>query len=74
MSNPMIPTDSELDGTIEEVQIDQDHQKGPGMFLKIAYVCIAAFMIYYCFANWDWKSDYQEFMETEQTEIEQISH
>jgi hypothetical protein len=74
MSNPMIPSDSELDGTIEEIQIEQDHQRGPGLFLKIAYICIAIFMVYYFFAHKDWKSDYEKHMETEEAQIEQVTH
>jgi len=73
MSNPITPTNADLTGDVEEILIEQNHTRGPGWFLKISYVCIVAFMIYYCFAHWNWKSDYQKHMETEQVEVDQAS-
>jgi hypothetical protein len=46
--------------------IQQDNTRGPGWFLKVAYVVIALFCAYYLFTYWDWQSDYQ----TQQAEIQ----
>ena len=40
--------------------IAQDNNRGPGWFLKIAYVVISLICIYYLFDNWNWKSNYDE--------------
>jgi hypothetical protein len=45
--------------------IQQNHDTGPGWFLKIAYVVIVVACVYYAFAYWNWQSSYQE----QQTEI-----
>jgi hypothetical protein len=37
----------------------QDEKRGPGWFLKLAYVVITAVCIYYLFTYWDWKSSYE---------------
>ena len=49
--------------------IPQDHARGPGWFLKIAYVVIALACVYYLFANWNWKSNYDEQQEKIRTEL-----
>ncbi len=52
----------------EDQVIPQNHERGPGLFLKLSYLVIVAFCLYYCFANWAWKSDYdlqQEKIATE---------
>ncbi|TAK67365.1 MAG: hypothetical protein EPO24_00570 [Bacteroidetes bacterium] len=45
----------------------QDDERGPGWFLKIAYIVIALFCIYYFFEYKDWKSSY----ETQQEQLRQ---
>jgi len=57
----MSTTDFNDDGAIE-----QRHDTGPGWFLKIAYIVIAAFCVYYAYTYWDWQSSYQE----QQTQIQ----
>lgn len=74
MSSPIIPTDAELTGDVEEILIEQNHTRGPGWFLKVAYVLIAVFCFYYLFTHWDWKSDYEKQFEAEQVELEQAPH
>ncbi len=49
--------------------IPQDETRGPGWFLKISYVVIVAFMLYYLFTNWAWKSNYQEQQEKIKMEL-----
>ena len=49
--------------------IPQNHERGPGWFLKIAYVVIALCCVYYLFANWNWKSNYQEQQEKIKSEL-----
>jgi hypothetical protein len=46
--------------------IEQNHERGPGWFLKITYVVVSAFCIYYYFTYRDWQSSYQE----QQTQIQ----
>lgn len=50
----------------DEEVIQQDHKRGPGWFLKISYIIITLFCLYYLFTFWDWKSSYDE----QQTKIE----
>ena len=50
--------------------IEQNHEQGPGWFLKIAYVVIAAFCIYYLFTYWDWRSSYDEQQSQIQTQLQ----
>jgi hypothetical protein len=52
--------------TKDEDFMEQDHARGPGWFLLIAYAVITAFCIYYAVTYWDWQSSYQE----QQTEIQ----
>ena len=61
MSNQIIdyPTDP----------IPHDDNRGPGWFLKISYVVIVSFMLYYLYANWAWKSNYDEQQEKIKTEL-----
>ncbi len=59
------------DNELKETIIEQDHQKGPGKFLILAYLVISAFCIYYLFANWDWKSDYEIQQQEIRSEIDQ---
>jgi hypothetical protein len=51
----------------DDGEIKQNHDTGPGWFLKIAYVVIVAFCLYYLFTYWNWQSNYQE----QQTQIQQ---
>jgi hypothetical protein len=44
----------------DDGEIQQNHNTGPGWFLKIAYVVIALFCIYYGFTHWSWQSSYQQ--------------
>ena len=53
----------------DEELIPQDHEKGPGWFLKISYLVITIFCLYYLFTYWNWKSDYDRQQEQLQTEI-----
>lgn len=50
----------------DEDFMEQNHERGPGWFLKIAYIVITAFCIYYAFTYWDWQSNYQ----LQQTQIQ----
>jgi hypothetical protein len=50
----------------DEEVIQQDHKRGPGWFLKISYIIITLFCLYYLFTFWDWKSSYDK----QQTKIE----
>ena len=59
----------EVSGKEEEV-IPQNHEKGPGWFLKTSYVVILAFCVYYLFTFWSWKSDYE--LQQEQAKKEAI--
>lgn len=43
----------------EEEVIPQNHERGPGWFLKASYLVIAIVCLYYLFNNWNWQSDYQ---------------
>ena len=49
--------------------IPQNHERGPGWFLKISYVVIIIFCIYYLITFWNWKSDYEIQQEQIRTEI-----
>ncbi|HTY58142.1 MAG TPA: hypothetical protein VMF59_04960 [Bacteroidota bacterium] len=49
--------------------IAQNHERGPGWFLRIAYVVIALSSLYYLYANWNWKSNYQEQQEKIKSEL-----
>ena len=40
--------------------IKQDDTRGPGWFLKIAYIVISLFCVYYLITFWNWKSSYEE--------------
>jgi hypothetical protein len=51
----------------DDGEILQNNDKGPGWFLKIAYVVITAFCIYYAVTYWNWQSSYQE----QQSQIQQ---
>ena len=44
----------------DEDFMEQNHERGPGWFLLIAYVVITAFCVYYAVTYWDWKSSYEE--------------
>ena len=54
----------------DDGEIKQNHDTGPGWFLKIAYVVISLFCVYYLFTYWNWQSSYQE----QQTKIQQQLH
>jgi len=65
MSEKTIDTDT----INEEDLIPQNHERGPGWFLKISYLVIAMFCVYYLFTYWNWKSDYELQQEQIQSEI-----
>lgn len=44
----------------DDEMIQQNHERGPGWFLKISYVVIVAFCAYYLFTYWNWQSSYDE--------------
>ncbi len=46
--------------TYDDEVIEQNHERGPGWFLKIAYVVISLFCLYYLYTYWNWQSNYQE--------------
>lgn len=48
----------------------QDEKRGPGWFLKLAYVVINAVCVYYLFTYWDWKSNYDLQQEQIQKQIQ----
>jgi hypothetical protein len=50
----------------DDGEIKQNHDTGPGWFLKIAYIVIALSCIYYGYTYWNWQSSYQQ----QQTEIQ----
>ncbi len=50
----------------DDGEIKQNHNTGPGWFLKIAYIVIVLFCVYYGFKYWNWQSNYQN----QQTEIQ----
>ncbi len=47
----------------------QNHERGPGWFLKISYVVITLFCLYYLYTYWDWKSNYDTQQEKIRTEL-----
>ena len=49
--------------------IQQNHERGPGWFLKIAYVVIAISCVLYLFMQWNYKSSYQEQQEKIKSEL-----
>ncbi len=53
----------------DEELIPQNHERGPGWFLKISYIVITAFCLYYLFTFWNWKSSYEVQQEQIQAEI-----
>ena len=53
----------------DEEIIPQDEERGPGWFLKISYLLIVAFCLFYLFAYWDWQSDY-ELQQAEEVQTE----
>jgi hypothetical protein len=55
--------------TYDEV-IQQNETRGPGWFLKIAYVVITAVCVYYLFAYWNWKSSYDVQQEQIQKQLQ----
>ncbi len=54
----------------DDGEITQNNERGPGWFLKIAYVVIAAFCIYYLYDNWSWKSNYDKQQEEIQAKLQ----
>ncbi len=50
----------------DEDFMEQNHERGPGWFLKITYGVVIAFCIYYGYTYWNWQSSYDE----QQTEIQ----
>ncbi len=57
------------DQELEYPEIEQDHKKGPGWFLKLTYIVVAIFMVYYFFTYKDWKSNYDKQQATVQEQI-----
>jgi hypothetical protein len=53
----------------DDEPIKQNDHQGPGWFLKIAYVVISIFCVYYLFTYWNWQSNYQEQQQQIQTQI-----
>ncbi len=53
----------------EDEVIPQNHERGPGWFLKISYIIVGLFCIYYLVTHWDWKSGYDEQQERIHTEL-----
>lgn len=53
----------------DEVVMAQDHERGPGWFLKVSYVVITLFCIYYLYTYWDWKSEYDVQQEKIQMQL-----
>jgi hypothetical protein len=49
----------EADYLNDDEMMHQNHERGPGWFLKISYIVIALFCIYYFFEYKDWKSSYE---------------
>ncbi len=45
--------------TADDELIQMNEERGPGWFLKISYVVVTIFCVYYLFTYWDWKSDYE---------------
>jgi hypothetical protein len=54
-----------MESKTENEVIEQNHERGPGLFLKISYVVITLFCLYYAYAYWNWQSSY----DLQQTEI-----
>jgi hypothetical protein len=54
----------------DEDFMEQNHERGPGWFLKIAYVVIIAFCVYYALTYWNWQSNYQEQQTRIQSQIQ----
>jgi hypothetical protein len=54
----------------DDGEITQNNTTGPGWFLKIAYVIIVAFCIYYGYTYWNWQSNYQEQQSQIQTKLQ----
>jgi hypothetical protein len=44
---------------VDDDLIVQNNERGPGWFLKITYIVVPLFMLYYLFTYWNWKSNYQ---------------
>lgn len=59
------------DQATEDYGIKQDHEKGPGLFLKLSYVVIVIFCIYYLFAYFNWKSSYDLEMDRVNQQMQQ---
>jgi hypothetical protein len=49
-----------MDNSDDNEIIPQDEHKGPGWFLRITYIAVTAFCLYYLFTYWNWKSSYDE--------------
>ncbi len=60
----MNASEVEINAAYDEETIPQDESQGPGWFLKLSYVVIVAFCLYYLFTYWNWKSDYETDLET----------
>ena len=62
-------TEERAENAADDEIIPQDHERGPGWFLKIAYLVITVFCVYYLFTYWDWQSDYDKQQAQIQQEI-----
>jgi hypothetical protein len=58
------------DKTVDDDLIEQNNERGPGWFLKITYIVVPLFMLYYLFTYWNWKSNYQIQQEQIQQQIQ----
>ncbi len=56
----------------EDYGIEQDGEKGPGLFLKLSYVIIIIWGIYYFVTYKDWKSSYDLEMQKVNKKLEQV--
>ena len=58
----------------DDEMIQQNHERGPGWFLKIAYAVIVAFCAYYLFTYWNWQSSYDDQHTEIQKQIGAAAH
>ena len=62
------PTEERAENAPDDA-IVQDHERGPGWFLKISYLVITIFCVYYLYTYWNWQSDYDKQQAQIQQEI-----
>jgi hypothetical protein len=54
----------------DDGEIHQNHDTGPGWFLKITYIVVSLVCIYYAWTYWNWQSNYEEQQAVIRTQIE----